>query len=74
VLRDEAVNARIVEAFRAEGADAWFADGAKARFLGNAYDRRVGAGDRHPRCLVRLRLDPRLRAGRPPKRAVAGGP
>ncbi len=36
ILRDESVNARIVEAFRAEGADAWFADGAKARFLGNA--------------------------------------
>ena len=38
VLKDEAVNPRIVEAFRAEGADAWFEDGAKERFLGNAYD------------------------------------
>jgi isoleucyl-tRNA synthetase len=38
LLRDAAVNARIVEAFRAEGADAWFAAGAAARFLGNAYD------------------------------------
>ncbi|WP_182086713.1 isoleucine--tRNA ligase [Aureimonas sp. ME7] len=38
VLRDEAVNARIVEAFAAEGADAWFADGAKERFLGNGHD------------------------------------
>ena len=38
VLKDEAVNARIVEAFREEGADAWFADGAKERFLGNSYD------------------------------------
>ena len=36
ILRDEAVNARIVDAFHAEGADAWFSDGAKARFLGNA--------------------------------------
>ncbi|MGE0844635.1 MAG: isoleucine--tRNA ligase [Flavobacteriaceae bacterium] len=38
VLLDDAVNERIVEAFRAEGADAWFAEGAKERFLGNAYD------------------------------------
>jgi isoleucyl-tRNA synthetase len=37
VLLDEAVNARIVEAFRAEGADAWFAEGAKERFLGNSF-------------------------------------
>ncbi|WP_346907899.1 isoleucine--tRNA ligase [uncultured Roseibium sp.] len=35
VLKDEAVNARIYEAFVSEGADAWFADGAKERFLGN---------------------------------------
>ena len=35
VLKDEAVNQRILDAFEAEGADAWFADGAKARFLGN---------------------------------------
>ncbi|WP_346899864.1 isoleucine--tRNA ligase [uncultured Roseibium sp.] len=35
VLKDEAVNARIYEAFVTEGADAWFADGAKERFLGN---------------------------------------
>ena len=34
VLRDEAVNARIVEAFEKEGADAWFAKGARERFLG----------------------------------------
>ncbi|MEM6546823.1 MAG: isoleucine--tRNA ligase [Pseudomonadota bacterium] len=33
VLRDAAVNQRIVDAFRVEGADAWFAEGAKARFL-----------------------------------------
>ncbi|MEM7525748.1 MAG: class I tRNA ligase family protein, partial [Pseudomonadota bacterium] len=33
VLRNEAVNARIVAAFNEEGADAWFADGAKERFL-----------------------------------------
>jgi isoleucyl-tRNA synthetase len=33
-LRDEAVNARIVEAVKAEGADAWFAS-SPSRFLGN---------------------------------------
>ncbi|MCC0030984.1 MAG: isoleucine--tRNA ligase [Brucellaceae bacterium] len=38
VLKDEAVNARILEAFEAEGADAWFAEGAKERFLGNDHD------------------------------------
>ena len=36
-LRDEAVNARIVEAVRAEGADAWF-NSEPARFLGNDYN------------------------------------
>ncbi len=34
VLKDEAVNARITEAFEEEGADAWFAEGARERFLG----------------------------------------
>ena len=34
ILYDEEVNARIADAFEAEGADAWFAQGAKARFLG----------------------------------------
>jgi isoleucyl-tRNA synthetase len=38
LLRDEAVNARILAAFEAEGADAWYKPGAKARFLGNEYD------------------------------------
>ncbi|WP_426228947.1 isoleucine--tRNA ligase [Pararhizobium sp. DWP3-4] len=38
VLVDEAVNARIIEAFEAEGADAWFAEGAKDRFLGSDHD------------------------------------
>jgi len=36
LLRDAAVNARIVEAFEKEGADAWYAGGPE-RFLGNAY-------------------------------------
>lgn len=38
VLKDEAVNARILEAFEKEGADAWFAEGAKERFLGSEHD------------------------------------
>ncbi len=38
LLRDEAVNARINEAFEAEGADAWYMEGAKARFLGSDYN------------------------------------
>ncbi|PIE10095.1 MAG: isoleucine--tRNA ligase [Rhodobacterales bacterium] len=37
LLRDPAVNARISEAFEAEGADAWYRDGAKERFLGTEY-------------------------------------
>ena len=38
LLQDDAVNARILEAFEAEGADAWYKDGAKARFLGNDHN------------------------------------
>ncbi|UYV36328.1 isoleucine--tRNA ligase [Rhodobacteraceae bacterium D3-12] len=38
LLRDDAVNQRIVDAFEAEGADAWYADGAKQRFLGADYN------------------------------------
>ena len=38
LLRDDAVNARIIAAFEAEGADAWYEEGAKDRFLGNDYD------------------------------------
>jgi isoleucyl-tRNA synthetase len=34
VLKDEAVNQRIAEAFEREGADAWYAAGARERFLG----------------------------------------
>ena len=34
LLRNEEVNARITDAFEAEGADAWYAEGAKERFLG----------------------------------------
>ncbi|MFC6490477.1 isoleucine--tRNA ligase [Nitratireductor sp. GCM10026969] len=35
ILKDEAVNARVLEAFEKEGADAWFAEGARERFLGS---------------------------------------
>ena len=38
ILRDAAVNARIVAAFEEESADCWFAEGAKERFLGNEYN------------------------------------
>ena len=38
LLRDERVNARIVEVFHREGADAWYQDDAKERFLGEDYD------------------------------------
>ncbi len=38
ILQDDEVNARILEAFEAEGADAWFAAGAAERFLGNKHD------------------------------------
>ncbi len=38
LLRDPAVNARVKEAFEAEGADCWYEEGAKARFLGSDYN------------------------------------
>jgi len=38
LLRDPVVNARIVGAFEAEGADAWYMEGAKARLLGADHD------------------------------------
>ena len=38
LLRNEGVNARILDAFEAEGADAWYKDGAKERFLGGIVD------------------------------------
>jgi isoleucyl-tRNA synthetase len=34
ILRDDAVNKRITDAFEQEGADAWYMDGARERFLG----------------------------------------
>jgi isoleucyl-tRNA synthetase len=38
ILLDDAVNARIADAYEREGADAWFAEGAKERFLGAKHD------------------------------------
>ncbi|WP_371055043.1 isoleucine--tRNA ligase [Rhodosalinus sp. K401] len=38
LLKDERVNARILAAFEAEGADAWYKPGAKERFLGDDHD------------------------------------
>ncbi len=38
ILHDDAVNARIIEAFEKEGADAWFAEGARERFLAGRAD------------------------------------
>ncbi len=35
ILQDDAVNARIADAFEQEGADAWYAQGARERFLGS---------------------------------------
>ncbi|HZR87003.1 MAG TPA: isoleucine--tRNA ligase [Bradyrhizobium sp.] len=34
ILQDDAVNARIADAFEKDGADAWYAEGARERFLG----------------------------------------
>lgn len=38
LLRDPKVNARVLDAFEAEGADAWYKDDAKERFLGNDHN------------------------------------
>jgi len=38
ILIDEAVNERILAAFKAEGADAWFATGARERFLAECHN------------------------------------
>jgi isoleucyl-tRNA synthetase len=38
LLRNEDVNARIAEAFEADGADVWYQDGAKERFLKGIVD------------------------------------
>ncbi len=38
LLRNEEVNARILEAFESEGADSWYQEGAKDRFLSGIVD------------------------------------
>ena len=38
LLRNEDVNARIAEAFEADGADVWYQEGAKERFLTGIVD------------------------------------
>jgi len=38
ILKDDAVNHRIAQAFEEEGADAWYKDGAAQRFLSDAYN------------------------------------
>jgi len=38
LLRNEEVNARILEAFEAEGADTWYKEGSKERFLNGIVD------------------------------------
>jgi len=38
LLRDPSVNARVLQAFEAEGADAWYKTGAKERFLGSDHN------------------------------------
>lgn len=38
LLRNDQVNARIAEAFEADGADVWYQEGAKERFLGGIVD------------------------------------
>ncbi len=73
ILRDPAVNARIKAAFEAEGADAWYEEGAQGALPRRRPSARgLGEGHRHPRRLVRFRLDPRLRAARPAGRHLAG--
>ncbi|MFG1229769.1 isoleucine--tRNA ligase [Xanthobacter wiegelii] len=75
ILKDAAVNARIAEAFAAEGADAWFKEGASARFLGerasegwqkvdDVLDVWFDSGSTHT---FTLEVRPDLKAERPPE-------
>jgi isoleucyl-tRNA synthetase len=60
-LRDEAVNARIVEAFRQGRRRRLVHRRSPAPARQRVQPRRLRAGHRHPRRLVRFRLHPRLR-------------
>ncbi|MFG1190252.1 isoleucine--tRNA ligase [Xanthobacter flavus] len=75
ILKDAAVNARIAEAFAAEGADAWFKEGASARFLAerasegwqkvdDVLDVWFDSGSTHT---FTLEVRPDLKAERPPE-------
>ncbi|MFG1180856.1 isoleucine--tRNA ligase [Xanthobacter versatilis] len=77
ILKDAAVNARIAEAFAAEGADAWFKEGAKERFLSGLVEKPdhwemvrdvldvwFDSGSTHA---FTLEVRPDLKAARPPE-------
>ncbi|MFG1243158.1 isoleucine--tRNA ligase [Xanthobacter sp. DSM 14520] len=77
ILKDAAVNARIAEAFAAEGADAWFKEGAKERFLSGLVEKPdhwemvrdvldvwFDSGSTHA---FTLEVRPDLKASRPPE-------
>ncbi|MFG1331516.1 isoleucine--tRNA ligase [Xanthobacter autotrophicus] len=75
ILKDGQVNARIAEAFAAEGADAWFKEGASERFLGeragegwakvdDVLDVWFDSGSTHA---FTLEVRPDLKAVRPPE-------
>jgi hypothetical protein len=69
ILRDEAVNARIADAFEAEGRTPGSPKAPPSASSRGATTRPDREGHGHPRRLVRLRLNPRLRpreAGGPP--------
>ncbi len=65
ILRDDAVNRRIADAFEQEGADAWYMDGARERFLGSLANEDWKKIDDICDVSVRFRVDPCLRAGGP---------
>ncbi len=67
ILRDDAVDARILEAFEAEGADAWFAEGAAERFLAGRPDAANGSRSATSSTSGSTRLHPYLHAGDRPE-------
>jgi isoleucyl-tRNA synthetase len=64
VLRDEPSTSAFSKPSMEEGADAWFATARASASSATITMPTTGPGDRHSRCLVRFRLDPRLRAGK----------
>ena len=73
-LHDAEVNARIVDADRAPRAPTPGSPAPARDFLGNHDPDALREDRRHPRRLVRLRLDPRLHAGEPRRQPLAGRP